>query len=260
MLRLYTFNLSHFSEKARWALDYEGIAYEEKILTPGPHQLTTRRIGKRTEVPILQHDSRYIQGSGAILDYIADTLGGAKLTPAAGDARARSLEVERAVDQAFGRGVQRVLYAVLLKPEHAHHVVDLWSERGPGWARPFYAVTFPVISRVVQRMYKTNRPELVAEAQDRFVSMMDELDALLARAPYLGGERPSRLDISVASLLGPVCQPKEHHVKWPATPPELHAFEARLMGRPTWDHVLRMYREHRPGVAAHGPQRMRAMP
>jgi len=47
MLKLYTFNISHFSEKARWALDYEGIAYEERVLLPGPHQLVTRRIARR---------------------------------------------------------------------------------------------------------------------------------------------------------------------------------------------------------------------
>ena len=48
MLKLYTFNLSHFSEKARWALDYEGISYEERMLLPGPHQLVTRRMAPRT--------------------------------------------------------------------------------------------------------------------------------------------------------------------------------------------------------------------
>jgi glutathione S-transferase len=52
MLKLYTFNLSHFSEKARWTLDYEGISYEERVLLPGPHQLVTRRIARRTHVPV----------------------------------------------------------------------------------------------------------------------------------------------------------------------------------------------------------------
>jgi glutathione S-transferase len=251
MLRLYTFNLSHFSEKARWALDYEGIAYEEKVLLPGPHQLTTRRVAKRSEVPILQHDRRYVQGSSAILDYIADHLGGSKLTPRSPEARAASLELEREADRAFGRGVQRVLYSVMLEPEHAHHVIDLWTENGPRWGRTFYRFTFPLISRAVQSMYQTTKPELVTESQDHFVSMMDKLDAQLARAPYLGGEQPSRLDISVAALLGPLCAPAEHHVRWPATPPELRGFEARLEGRPTWNHVLEMYREHRrPARAA----------
>jgi glutathione S-transferase len=241
MIRLYTFNLSHFSEKARWALDYEGIAYEEKVLLPGPHQLTTRRIGKKTEVPVLQHDRTYVQGSSAILDYIADRLGGKRLAPSSAEGR----ELETRADQAFGRGVQRVVYSVLLKPEHASKVVDLWVDNGPSWARTFYGVTFPAIASVVKRMYKTTKPELVAQAKEDFVALMAKLDEQLARTPYLGGEHPSRLDISVAALLGPVCQPKEHHVKWPATPPELADFEAQLKAHATWAHVLRMYREHR---------------
>ena len=37
MRRLYTFRISHFSEKARWALDLQGLPYEESTLLPGPH-------------------------------------------------------------------------------------------------------------------------------------------------------------------------------------------------------------------------------
>lgn len=245
MLRLYTFNLSHFSEKARWALDYEGISYEEKILLPGPHLLTTRRIAERSEVPILQHDGRYVQGSGAIIDYIADQLGGTKLTPAAADARAAALALEREVDQALGRGVQTVLYSVMLKPEHTGKVVDLWVDNGPAWSRAFYKLAFPFISPVVKAMYKTHKPDHVEQAKQRLLAAMDALDARLASAPYLGGERPSRADVTVAALLGPVCRPREHHVKWPEAPPELADFEAQLKERPTWAHALRMYREHR---------------
>jgi hypothetical protein len=38
-------------------------------------------------------------------------------------------------------------------------------------------------------------------------------------------------------------------------PPELADLEASLSGRPTWNHVLRMYRDHRKqnySHAAHG--------
>ena len=48
MLKLYTFNISHFSENARWALDYEGISFDERVLLPGPHQMVTRRFARRT--------------------------------------------------------------------------------------------------------------------------------------------------------------------------------------------------------------------
>jgi glutathione S-transferase len=125
MLKLYTFNISHFAEKARWALDYEGIPYQEKVLLPGPHQLVTRRFAPRTHVPVLEHNGVYVQGSSAIMDYVADRLGGSKLTAVDPLQRARSLELEKTLDQAFGRGVQQVLYSALLKDRRT--VVDLWS-------------------------------------------------------------------------------------------------------------------------------------
>jgi glutathione S-transferase len=94
-------------------------------------------------------------------------------------------------------------------------------------------------------MYKTTDVEGVAKAKERFVTTFDELDALLAKQPYLGGGAPNRSDITVAALLAPVCRVPEHRAKWPAMPSELADFEASLSGRPTWNHVLRMYRDHR---------------
>ena len=105
MLKLYTFNISHFSEKARWTLDYEGLPYEERALLPGPHQLVTRRIARRTHVPVLEHDGQCVQGSSAILDYVADCLGGTRLTSLDPAERARALELEQSLDQTIGRGV-----------------------------------------------------------------------------------------------------------------------------------------------------------
>ena len=243
MLRLYTFNMSHFSEKARWALDYEGLRYEEKVLMPGPHLLVTRRIAPRREVPILQHDDHHVQGSSAILDYVADRLGGSRLAAASAHAKVRARELELKVDHAFGLGVQRVLYSELLK--HRALVIDLWTSGGPRWARAFYAVAYPLIAAGARRTYKTTDVAAVTRAKQRFLSVFDELDRVLSEQPYLGGEVPDRSDIAVAALLAPVCRPPEHRVKWPATLPGMLDFEASLMGRTTWNHTLRMYREHR---------------
>lgn len=243
MLRLYTFDISHFSEKARWALDYEGLEYEEKVLVPGPHQLVTRRIARRTSVPVLEHDGHYVQGSSAILDYLDAALGAEKLAPAGDDARKQARELERRVDHAFGLGAQRVLYSEFLRDRRA--VTALWSANGPFWARWFYALAYPGVAAVVARMYGTKDRAAVEQAKREFAQTFDELDAVLARQPYLGGDAPSRVDITVASLFAPVCRPPEHRVKWPEVPDALQSFVATLEGRPTWQHTLRMYREHR---------------
>ena len=109
MITLYTFNISHFSEKARWALDLEGVGYQERVLLPGPHQLVTRRIAPRSHVPVLEHDGAFVQGSGAIMDYVADHLGGTRLTATDPQERAMIKAREEVCDSAFGLGVQRVI-------------------------------------------------------------------------------------------------------------------------------------------------------
>jgi glutathione S-transferase len=243
VLQLYTFTISHFSEKARWALDFEGIAYREKVLVPGPHQLVTRRIARRTHVPVLAHDGHHVQGSSAILDYIADRLGGRKLTPADAAQRAAAHELEQRVDRAFGLGVQRVLYSEMLGDRAA--LTELWAAGGPAWARGFFALAYPLVALAVSRMYRTRDAAAVAAAKQLFLQTFDELDAVLARQPYFGGDAPGRSDITVAALLAPVCAPREHIVKWPAMPSALAGFVGQLQGRPTWNHTLRMYREHR---------------
>jgi glutathione S-transferase len=123
--------------------------------------------------------------------------------------------------------------------------LDPCTSGGPFWARGFYTVAFPAVTSAVKRMYKTTDAEGVAKAKQRFVTAFDELDSVLLKQPYLGGDAPNRSDITVAALLAPVCRAPEHRVKWPAMPPDLADFEASLRGRPTWNHVLRMYRDQR---------------
>src|SRR5262249_367546 len=154
------------------------------------------RIARGTEVPVLGHDGHYVQGSSAILDYIADRLGGTRLTPTDAVERAAAHELEQRVDHAFGRGVQRVLYSELLHDRST--MIELWSGGGPAWARGFFRVGYPIVAQAVKRMYRTHDRSAVAAAQDRFYATFDELDAVLARQPYFGGDAPNRSDISVA--------------------------------------------------------------
>src|SRR5262249_5282257 len=68
--RLITIPLSHFCEKARWALDRTGIEYREEPHLPLVHRLHTAGVGCQS-VPILVIGSRVIPDSGSILKWIA---------------------------------------------------------------------------------------------------------------------------------------------------------------------------------------------
>jgi glutathione S-transferase len=94
-LRLITIPISHYCEKARWALTRLQIPYLEKPHMPPFHLLATGRVGGKL-TPVLIAESGVFTDSTAILQYlneIAPT--NAKLYP--GDAKLRQ-QVEELED------------------------------------------------------------------------------------------------------------------------------------------------------------------
>ena len=70
MITLYQFPISHYCEKARWALDYKHVDHKVKNLLPGIHVKTTKKLAPRSSVPVLVHDNKAIQGSNHIISYL----------------------------------------------------------------------------------------------------------------------------------------------------------------------------------------------
>jgi glutathione S-transferase len=242
MLRLNTFTISHFSEKARWALDFNQVKYTERALVPGAHLWTMRQLQAESSVPLLEHDGRLIQGSGAILDYLEQGLSAKRLSVTAQQAE-HCAELESLADRAFGLGIQRIFYGPLLANRRT--IVDLWSQGGPAWSRPFLNVGYPLLAKGVARKYKIE-PDKVAQAKDLFRRSFDRLNVMLRDSPYLIGDHITRADITVASLLAPLCCPREHVTRWPMQmPEEIVAFQNEFRGHPTWNFVLRLYHQQR---------------
>jgi glutathione S-transferase len=50
---LHQFVASHYNEKARWALDWKGVAHRRITYFPGPHALAMRRLSGQTATPVL---------------------------------------------------------------------------------------------------------------------------------------------------------------------------------------------------------------
>jgi glutathione S-transferase len=248
MTRLYTFWVSHFSEKVRWALDFEGVPFDDKKLMPGPHVLEIRKHSKVQTVPLLLHNSEAVQGSGAILDAIPRLFGRRRLQPwlvegAVDDTlRSRATQLEALADENFGRALQGIAYDILLR--NKSHLIELWNYRGPWWGAGFYTLAFPRLKQFVRKTYCGDQTQ-VENSRFAFVTAFDEMDRLLAHQDYLLGSSPTRADVTVAALLSPLVQPPEHPMKWPALPGELQGFARGFEGRPTWDFVKRMYRDHR---------------
>lgn len=169
MLELYTFTMSTFSEKVRWALEWERLPFQERRLLPGPHGLVTRRLAPRTEVPVLVHDGHAVQGSSAILDYLETTLQTRKLADSADAAHGRPLE--QRIDRALGRGIQRLFYDVLLHDRRC--LIRLWSLDQARWTHAMYTVIYPWMSRGIRRLVsdysrgRQGRTQRISRGDDR---------------------------------------------------------------------------------------------
>jgi glutathione S-transferase len=102
MFQLYDFTFSHYSEKARWALDFKGVPYVPRHLLPGFHLLATRKLAPRSFVPILKTDDAVIQGSAEIINFLDRTFPGRSLTPPDPKDASSAIEWEKYLDEEIG--------------------------------------------------------------------------------------------------------------------------------------------------------------
>ena len=246
MTRLYTFVVSHFSEKSRWALDWKGVKYSERRLTPGLHRRILRRAGApRGTVPVLEDEDRVTQGSSAIIDYADKRWPARSLTPVDPALRSQAAELEHWLDQEVGEPLRRVFYAQALDSRDL--VVQLFTQGGPWFSPWFYRWAYPRVAGIIRKMYAIT-PENVAADRARLDAAFERIDQMLGRGSFLVGDRFSRADVSLASLVAPLWAPPEHCTHWPSDdlyPANLKQLRTQLAGRRTRDWTLRMYREHR---------------
>jgi glutathione S-transferase len=246
--KLITFAASHFCEKARWALDWHGLDYEEIGWPPGLHLILTKVHGAQSStLPILFDGGALIQGSAAIIDWAGSRSADQRrsLTPDNPAAR----EIEWRAGAVIGVHVRRLAFAELL-PRYAHMVKPALFYRASGWRRLAGDAMWPVAWRIMQRMYDTG-PGAAADSRATLEAEFDWLDAKLADGrPYLAGDRFSRADLTVASLLANFARPAElapeHGMEGPAS---LAADVARWRERPVMAFVREQYRKHRARLA-----------
>lgn len=208
---LYVFNISHYCEKARWALDYFGIAHEVRHVMPGAHRAIAKKRGaKRGTVPFFQTDEGVIAGSSAIIDW--SELHNAGKRPSLSGADPDAVRaIEKRLDDVVGIHVRRFYYSDALINAPAS-VRPIFSNGLPMWQQA--AVTLGW-SRIVPLMIKGMDLGPAQGLQSRAVveAELDWLDGLLADGrPYLHGNQWTRADLTAAALLGPLATPKEHHL------------------------------------------------
>ncbi|MEL6177419.1 MAG: glutathione S-transferase family protein [Myxococcota bacterium] len=244
--RLYQFPHSHFSEKARWALDWKRLPFKKIDLTRGPHARITRRYGPETTVPVLvDEDGTAIQDSTAILDYLEATYPNAPLSPNDPQDAAEALRLEEFFDDTLGHHTRRFAYAALIdRPDVLRFI---WLQ-GRG---PLMRLAFPLLFRLIKpRMVKRLKlgPGAADESEAELFRAMDVIDERLASSDYLVGDRFTRADLTAAALLSLITWPPEHDFNFPPPdmlPKRIQTFLDTTRERPSTRWALEMYSRHR---------------
>jgi glutathione S-transferase len=120
--RLITIPFSHYCEKARWALEVCGVAYDEDGHLPLFHYVATVRAGANRTVPALVHGKRVIPDSTDIIAF-ADSQRPHTLLPANARDRADALALEDEFDRHLGPATRRWQYFQVIDRKDLDHIL-----------------------------------------------------------------------------------------------------------------------------------------
>ena len=249
MLTLYHLTTSHFSEKARWALDFKKLEYRSRVLTPGYHVLTTRRVAGSRTVPVLVDDDTdtVLTESTDILHYLDRIRPDPPLFPVDADLASAVVEVEDLIDTGWGPNASAFAYSHLV--QFPGDLRRRWNAGLGVLQRGLLFAAMPVFAPAMRRMRRLSlamAPEYLEAAMGSF----DELERRLAAngGEYLVGDEFSAADLTGASLLAPFVEVPGS--PWAAdesgqSPPDLQAFKDHVKARPLGRWGLRMWGRHR---------------
>ena len=246
MRRLITIPISHFCEKARWALGRAGLEYQEEAHVQVVHAIAARRAGGGRTVPVLVCDEascpsrvdRGLRREARPADRAFEPDDPVEL--------AEAVRIERWLDVDLGPHTRRWTYWEMRDERELASAYNLTGV--PDWERASFPVLYRPLFEAVKRVLDVT-PETTADSKLRVRAVFDTVGERLADGrPFLVGERFSRADLSFAALAAPVLMPEQYGIPLP----KLHELPAAwaediadLRAHPAGAFALRMFADYR---------------
>jgi glutathione S-transferase len=244
---LITIPISHYCEKARWALDRAGVGYRERAHLQIVHWFHVKRAGGRWTAPVLVCGDAALADSADIVDY-ADSRAPAerRLFPGDAEMAAEVRALERDFDLRLGPHGRRWMYDAI---RGRRDLATAYAPTGvPAWQRRALPLAYPAVAFVIDR-YLDITPATAAASQRECRAVFDAVAERLADGRrYLVGDRFTAADLTFAALAAPLVMPREYAVPLPQPdelPPAMAAAVRGFREHPAGAHALAMFRHER---------------
>ena len=208
---LWHIPVSHFNEKARWALAWKGIEHERRAPPPPANMIVSGILtrGASKTFPLLQIDGRAIGDSTEIIAALEERQPDPPLYPDDPAERERALELEDFFDEELGPYIRLLALArAAAGPRHGRprrgEPARADSQLRPGAGRRRCRREGLRRSPLPRRGSRAG-----GRSREKVLAAMDRLDAELGDKEYLVGDRFTVADLTAASLFYPLVLPPE---------------------------------------------------
>ena len=203
---LWHLKVSHYNEKARWALDYKRVPHVRRAVEPGRHRAIARKLTGSTTFPVLVLGGEAIGDSTRIIEALERRHPDPPLYPADPQARRRALELEDFFDEQLGP------YTRLLVVHHALADPDLMLGMfTPDLSRGRRLVAramFGLLRRRLKAAFGIDEHS-VEHAFRQIGTAGDRFRAELRPSGYLAVDEFTVADLTLAALVSPPVAPEQ---------------------------------------------------
>ncbi|MBV1858848.1 MAG: glutathione S-transferase family protein [Nannocystaceae bacterium] len=247
-MRLLTIPISHYCERARWALEHAGLDYREEQHLQLFHYGPVRRAGGGKMVPVLVTDDGQVLTDSADIVVYADAHAPAsqRLYPQDPVARRETLELEHTLTEPLGVEARRIMYEHFFR--WGRPALAFNGGRAPRYQRGLAWLAFPFFERYARGYLEVNEAK-VSAAFEHVRRVFDDVRTRLSDGrSFLTGDRFTAADLTFACMAAPVTVPAEYGVPLPALEefPELtRELLTEFREHPAGQFALRMFAEHR---------------
>jgi glutathione S-transferase len=244
---LWHLKVSHYNEKARWALDYKGVPHRRKAVFAGTQEKVARKVSGGATVPILVLDGRAIGDSTDIIAALEERHPDPPLYPTDPEALRQALELEDFFDEQLGPHIRLlILHLTMADPKvmMGGFMPDLRGAR-----RLAMRAVFPAVRQQIIKGFGINQRS-VEHAWDQVRLVGERFQRTVRPSGYLVGEEFTVADLTLAALSSPAATPPEFPYPQPQhTSPLAEPLREAFSDYGLLDWTREIYARHRPRSA-----------